>query len=72
MKIAIIYDMIYPFNVGGAEIRNWEIAIRLAKNNEVHLFGFQLWDGPSVIKRDGVTIHGVCKYSKFKRGYRTI
>jgi len=24
MKIAIVYDMIYPFNIGGAELRNYE------------------------------------------------
>lgn len=55
MKIAIVYDMIYPFNIGGAEIRNYEIAKRLARHHEVHLFGVKLWDGPDVIRRDGLT-----------------
>lgn len=64
MKIAIVYDMIYPFNIGGAEIRNYELARRLAKSHEVHLFGVKLWDGPDVIKRDGMTIHGVCRYGE--------
>jgi len=74
MKIAFIYDMIYPFNIGGVELRNFEIAKRLTKNHEVHLFGVKLWQGPDVIKKDGITIHGVCKYGKtynFK-GVRTI
>lgn len=63
MKIALVYDMIYPFNIGGAELRNYEIAKRLAKNHEVHLFGVKLWDGSDVIERDGIIIHGVCRYS---------
>ncbi len=64
MKIAIVYDMIYPFNVGGAEIRNYQLAVRLARNHEVHLFGVKLWDGPDIIKRDGLTLHGVCRYNR--------
>lgn len=74
MKIAIVYDMIYPFNVGGAEIRNYEIATRLSKNHEVHLFGVKLWDGPDVIEKDGLIIHGVCQYPKLDnfKGARTI
>lgn len=63
MKIALVYDMIYPFNIGGAELRNYEIAKRLALKHEVHLFGVKMWDGPDVIYRDGIIIHGVCHYS---------
>ncbi|MBD3387333.1 MAG: glycosyltransferase [Candidatus Altiarchaeales archaeon] len=63
LKIALVYDMIYPYYVGGAELRNHELAKRLARDNEVHLLGVKLWDGPDVIERDGVFIHGVCRYS---------
>ena len=49
MKIAIIFDMIYPFNIGGIEIRNHEFAKRLVKaGHEVHLFGVKLWKGQSI------------------------
>jgi len=64
MKIAIVYDMLYPFNVGGAEIRNYEIAKVLAKEHDVHLIGVKLWKGKRVIKREGITYHGVCRYKK--------
>jgi len=63
MKIAIVYDMIWPFNIGGTEKRNYEIAKRLAsKGHEVHLFGIKLWQGPDIIKKEGIIIHGVCRY----------
>jgi len=63
MKIAIVYDMIWPFNIGGTEKRNYEIAKRLvARGHEVHLFGIKLWQGPDIIKREGIIIHGVCRY----------
>lgn len=61
MKIGIIYDVIYPYVKGGVEKRNWEIARRLAKRHEVHLFGMKFWDGEDVIRKEGVFLHGVCK-----------
>ena len=64
MRIALVYDMIYPYYVGGAEIRNRELSARLAEKHEVHLFGVKLWDGPDVFEEDGVTVHGVCGYGK--------
>lgn len=74
MKIAIIYDMIYPFNIGGAEIRNYEIAKRLAKKHEVHIYGVKLWKGKEVIKKDGIILHGICRYANLHnfKGKRTI
>jgi len=63
MKIALIYDMIYPYTIGGAEVRNYSLAKRLAEQgHEVHIYGVKLWKGPVTIKRDGIFIHGVCTY----------
>jgi len=44
MKIAIVYDMHYPFSIGGAEYRNFSLAQNLVlKGHEVHLFGVKMW-----------------------------
>ena len=67
MKIALVYDMIYPHNIGGAEIRNYELARRLGRKHEVHLFGVKLWDGPDVVRKDGLVLHGVCRYGDGNR-----
>lgn len=61
MKIAFVYDAVYPWIKGGAEKRIYEIGKRLAqKGNDVHLFGVKWWDGADVIRYDGMTLHGVC------------
>ncbi len=36
MRIAFVYDAVYPWIKGGAEKRIYEIAKRLAKKHEVH------------------------------------
>jgi len=65
MKIALIYDMIYPYTIGGAEVRNYSLAKKLAEQgHEVHLYGVKLWKGPDIIKKDGIFIHGVCRYTQ--------
>jgi len=60
MKIAFVYDAVYPWETGGAQKRIWELARRLADDHDVHLYGMHYWDGPRVIEREGVTFHGVC------------
>ncbi|HWQ66077.1 MAG TPA: glycosyltransferase [Methanospirillum sp.] len=61
MKIAYIYDVVYPETIGGVEKRIHEIGVRLARqDHEVHLYGMKYWDGPDTIYRDGLIIHGVC------------
>lgn len=46
---------------GGVEKRIREVSVRLAdRGHDVHVYGMRCWDGPAVIERDGVTLHGVC------------
>ncbi len=75
MKIAYIYDVIYPFVKGGAEKRFWELARRLSrKGHEVHIFGMKSWEGPSVFSKEGVCIHGLGRHWKLyhRTGRRSI
>lgn len=62
MKIAFVYDAIYPWVKGGAEIRNHELGTRLsARGHEVHIFGVKWWEGKDTIEYENLTLHGVCK-----------
>ena len=62
MKIAFVYDVIYPYVKGGAEKRIYELSLRLAeRGHEVHIFGMKYWDGPDVVEKDGIIYHGLCR-----------
>ncbi len=62
MRIAFVYDTVYPETKGGVEKRVWELARRLAtRGHEVHLLVPHAWDGPARIVREGVTFLGVCR-----------
>jgi len=61
MRIAYVYDAVYPWEKGGVQKRIFELAWRLAKDHDVHLYGMQYWDGPSVIEHEGIVYHGVCE-----------
>ena len=74
MKIAFVYDVIYPYVKGGVEKRVWELATRLTRRgHHVHLFGMKFWDGEDILIREGVFLHGVCPAQKlYAGGRRTI
>lgn len=73
MKIAFVYDAVYPWEKGGAQKRIWELARRLADDHEVHLYGMHYWDGPRVVKKEDVVLHGVCEpYELYVDGRRSI
>jgi L-malate glycosyltransferase len=62
VKIAYIYDAIYPWVKGGAEKRIYELSRRLAsRGHEVHCYGMNWWKGENVVIKDGVYLHGICK-----------
>jgi glycosyltransferase involved in cell wall biosynthesis len=74
MKIAFVYDVIYPYVKGGVEKRVWELAVRLnGRGHEVHIFGMKYWDGEDILVRDGVILHGVCpERALYANGRRTV
>jgi L-malate glycosyltransferase len=73
MKIAFVYDVIYPYVKGGVEKRVWDLAIRLVyRGHEVHIYGMKFWDGEDILIREGVFLHGVCRSQKlYTRGRRS-
>lgn len=73
MRIAYVYDPVFPEIPGGVQMRIWEVAKRLARRgHDVHLFGVHCWDGPGTITRDDVKIHGVCPpFAMYRHGRRS-
>jgi glycosyltransferase involved in cell wall biosynthesis len=74
LRIAFVYDAVYPEISGGVERRIWEISRRLARRgHEVHIFGMQVWTGEKTIIREGVTYHGICRpHPLYRKGKRRI
>ncbi len=61
MKLAFVYDAVYPWVKGGAEKRIYELGKRLAEQgDEVHVFGVKWWKGSDIIEYEGMALHGVC------------
>ena len=74
MKIAYVYDAVYPWVKGGAEKRIYEISRRLAaEGHEVHCYGMKFWPGEDTIEREGVQLHGICPpMPLYQNGRRSI
>jgi glycosyltransferase involved in cell wall biosynthesis len=75
MKIALVYDAIYPYIKGGAEKRYYEIGKGLTKEgHQVHFYGMKFWQGDSSIKRNGMYYHGISRPRSLynKNGKRSI
>ena len=74
MKIAYVYDAVYPWVKGGAEKRIYEISRRLAgRGHEVHCYGMKWWPGRDEIEAEGVHLHGICPpMPLYRKGKRSI
>lgn len=74
MKIAYVYDAIYPWIKGGAEKRVYEISKRLVeRGHDVHWFGIKWWEGERDIVKDCIHLHGIGKWDNlYVNGRRSI
>ena len=59
LRIAFVYDALYPYVLGGAERRYHELARRLTSRHDVHLVSWTWWNGDPDASLDGMTLHGV-------------
>ncbi len=60
MRIAMLYDMAYPFVKGGGQKRLFEISRRLVqKGHEVSWWALKSWTGNDVETIDGIEYHAV-------------
>jgi glycosyltransferase involved in cell wall biosynthesis len=59
LRVAFVYDALYPYQRGGAERRYFEIAERLKERHDVHYVTWRHWDGPATLRHEGITFHGV-------------
>ena len=72
--VALVSDAIYPYFRGGKELRYHEMAQRLARQADVHVFTMKWWPGSSVRQEGNVTFHAAsplyAMYKGERRSYR--
>ena len=56
MKIAFIYDVVYPYVKGGVERRLYELGKRLARKHEIVWLTLKWWEGEDRIEKEGIQI----------------
>jgi glycosyltransferase involved in cell wall biosynthesis len=62
MRIALVYDAVYPFQKGGGERRTHAVARELsAAGHDVDLYGMNSWGAPRSATVDGIRVHGLCR-----------
>ncbi len=75
MRIAFVYDAVYPWHIGGVESVNYNEARELAKGHEVHFFSMR-WPGMrSEFTKDRIryhAYHGTDQQKFYKHGRRSI
>jgi len=60
VRIALVYDLVHPYTVGGAERRFYELGRRLARRHDVTFVGLRHWPGPAVLETaEGLRLYGV-------------
>jgi glycosyltransferase involved in cell wall biosynthesis len=63
LKIAIVSDVIYPYNIGGTEKRIYEISTRLVKRGyTVTIYCMKWWEGADIRVDEGVKIKAISPY----------
>jgi len=75
VRIAFVYDAVYPYTKGGVEKRIHSLSKELSsRGHYVHLFGIKFWKGSDTIKRGNMYLHGVRSPTTFytSTGRRTI
>ena len=67
LRIAFVIDRLYPYTIGGAEKRYWEIGIRLSKRHEIHFITLRYWHNHQSsgynphVKDHNIIFHGVSR-----------
>jgi glycosyltransferase involved in cell wall biosynthesis len=60
--VAFVVDAVFPFHLGGREIRYHELTKRLSEHASVHIYTMQWWDGPRTLVDGNTTFHAISRY----------
>ena len=68
--VAIVTDAVAPYHRGGKEQWYQELAPRLNRYVDVHVYSMKWWKGPSTVHHEGVPYHAISRYMPLYGGKR--
>src|SRR5215469_6850495 len=71
--VALVIDAVFPFHLGGREVRYHEFTKRLSEHASVHVYTMQWWDVPRIWTDGNVTFHAISRcHPMYRNGRRSL
>jgi len=71
--VALVVDAVFPYHLGGREVRYFELTQRLADRASIHVYTMNWWCGPRDREERGVWYHALSRlYPMYNQGHRSI
>src|SRR5215475_1810672 len=71
--VALVIDAVFPYHLGGREVRYHELTKQLSEHASVHIYTMQWWDGPRTRVDGNVTYHAISRHHPmYRNGRRSI
>ena len=68
--VAFVSDAVYPFSIGGRELRYHELSRRLGSRAELHIYTMNWWGGPRIHREGPVTFHAIARLTPLYSNHR--
>jgi glycosyltransferase involved in cell wall biosynthesis len=73
MRIAFLYDAVYPYVPGGVQKRIFELAKRIARRHEIYIVGFRYWSSSKIKRYGNMIFYGLAPpVELYERGRRSV
>ena len=57
--VALVIDAVFPYHLGGREVRYHEMTRRLARRASIHVYTMRWWKGERTFADGNVTFHAI-------------
>ncbi len=71
--VALVADAVFPYHLGGREVRYHELTTRLADAASIHIYTMQWWQGERELVDGNITFHAISRlHAMYAGGRRSI
>jgi glycosyltransferase involved in cell wall biosynthesis len=68
--VALVADAVFPYHLGGREVRYHELTTRLAEAASIHIYTMQWWQGERELVDGNITFHAISRLHPMYAGGR--